>query len=232
MIFRKRRSASQRKGFAANAAHELRAPVTIIQGFAETLHEYPDLPFSQRQEVTSKIVASCRRLDSLIKGLLVLADIENLSQMQFEWTDVGQLVEQCRQHLLFAHSQAQVMIESENELPLIRAEPNLLSMAIMNLMENAIRYSPPSAPITLSIFRDPANISIQVVDRGIGIPQSELSRIFDRFHSVARARSRQCGGLGLGLFLVQAIVNQHKGCVSVESKLGEGSSFCIRLPIC
>ncbi|MBF8263886.1 MAG: phoR [Parachlamydiales bacterium] len=218
------------KDFIANASHELRTPITIIRGFAETLHDLPQLSQAQTKEITEKILKTCIRLNALVKSLLILADIENLHEDQFQSVDLIAIAENCKQLLLVAQPTVKISIERKTDQALILADGDLLAMAIMNLLENAVKYSPVPAQIEMLIEPSNDQVLLSIKDRGIGIPETDLHRIFDRFYTVDKARSRKFGGTGLGLSIVKTIIQKHRGEVTVISHLGEGSTFTARLP--
>lgn len=220
-----------RKDFIANASHELKTPITIIRGFAEALHDNPDLSQETRNEITAKIVKSCKRMTSLIKDLLTLSDIENIPQSKLMECDVYDIIQTCSNNLHDAFSDAQIIIQkqSEGEMNII-ADPSLIELAIMNLIENGIKYSTPPAQITISLEKINNNIQITIADKGIGISQADLEHIFERFYTVDKAHSQKMGGSGLGLSIVQTIIHKHFGHITVDSELGKGTSFTILLP--
>ncbi len=221
-----------RKDFIANASHELKTPVTVIQGFAETLQDAPDLPVETRLEITGKIVRSCLRMTKLIKDLLTLADIENLPTSRLSECDLKDLVESCRELVLDAFPDATIDIKADSaeEYTMI-ADNYLMEMALMNLMENAAKYSKGPAHITVSFEKLPEDwMRIKIADRGIGIPPADLEHIFQRFYTVDKAHSRKMGGSGLGLSLVETTIEKHFGKISVESEVGKGTTFTIILP--
>lgn len=219
------------KDFIANASHELRTPITIIRGFSETLHDIPKLSASQTKEVTEKILKTSIRLDALVKSLLILADIENLKDDQFQMMDLVSITKDCKQFLLDSHPDVKVALHQKIDQASIWADGDLFSMAIMNLLENAVKYSPSPHQIDLFIECLESSVQLSIQDRGIGIPAADLPRIFDRFYTVDKARSRKFGGTGLGLSIVKTIVQKHRGEIEVDSKLGQGSRFTIRLPM-
>ena len=114
---------------------------------------------------------------------------------------------------------------------LLLADPNLMEMAFMNLIENGAKYSNPPAHITITMDRDDKNITISVADKGIGIPDADQENIFQRFYTVNKARSRKLGGSGLGLSIVETVIEKHQGTISVKSQLNVGTTFTIVLPI-
>ena len=221
-----------RKDFIANASHELKTPITIIRGFAETLHDNPDLPAEMTIDITGKIVRNCQRMTSLIKNLLTLADIEHISESRLVKCDLSHLIEDCSSMLLEAHPTANLTVNlNENEDYKIIADPTLLELAIINLMENGAKYSNPPADITVTLEKKGEFIYLSIADKGIGIPEEDLEHIFQRFYTVNKAHSQKMGGAGLGLSLVETIIEKHSGHISVESKLGVGTKFTIILPI-
>jgi two-component system, OmpR family, phosphate regulon sensor histidine kinase PhoR len=219
------------KDFVANASHELRTPITIIKGFAETLQDLPELSFEMLADITEKIVRNCQRMDSLVKNLLTLADIENLPSSRFQECDLVALIENCRDLLLSIHPHANVKIETNNASIAISADPDILELAIMNLLENAVKYSPPPATIGVIIEELENDVKVMISDRGIGIPSQDIEHVFNRFYTVDKARSRRLGGAGLGLSIVRTIVEKHDGTISVSSELGKGSTFTLLLPV-
>lgn len=218
------------KDFIANASHELRTPITIIRGFAETLQDLPDMTPEMMHDITEKIVKTCGRLEKLVKSLLTLSDIENLSEQNFRAVDLIPIVENCKHLLLTAHPEVEISLNCELHRAPIIADADLIDLAIMNLLENGVKYSHHPAHIELSIRRSGDQILFNISDRGIGISESDLLRIFDRFYTVDRARSRKSGGAGLGLSIVKTIVEKHKGSIAVVSQLNKGSAFTIALP--
>jgi signal transduction histidine kinase len=218
------------KDFVANASHELRTPITIIRGFAETLQDLPEISQEMLAEITEKIVRTCIRLDKLVKSLLTLADIENLSKERMQEVNLVMLAENCQRILLTAHPNARVKLHSAEAVVLIHAEGDLIELAILNLLENALKYSQAPGQIELMIEPSGVEVQLKVIDRGIGISQSDLPHIFERFYTVNKARSRKLGGAGLGLSIVKTIIEKHSGRISVESELGKGTTFTIIFP--
>lgn len=217
------------KDFITNASHELKTPITIIKGFAETLQDMPDLPRQMVAEITQKIVSSCERMDMLVKNLLTLADLENLPALRLQECDLGALLESCHHLLLTAHPTAKLKIQKTRKLN-VYANPDILELALMNLLENAVKYSETPANIAVTIEETLGKIILSIKDHGLGIPPESLQRIFTRFYTVDKARSRALGGTGLGLSIVKTIIEKHEGEISVTSEVGKGSTFTISLP--
>ncbi len=219
------------KDFVANASHELRTPITIIKGFAETLQDLPELPREMVVDITEKIVRNCQRMDTLVKNLLTLADLENLPDTRFQECDLVALAETCRQVVRAVYQEAQITLEKSHEAIVVAADPDILELAIINLLDNAAKYSNPPAKIHIKIQQAGEEASIVIRDQGIGISPSDLEHIFERFYTVDKARSRRLGGAGLGLSIVRSIIGRHHGTIAVSSIVGEGTTFTIRLPL-
>jgi signal transduction histidine kinase len=221
-----------RKDFIANASHELKTPITIIRGFAETLNDFPDLPNETKADITGKIVRNCERMTHLIKDLLTLADIEHLTESRLIEANLHEIVLNCCAMLHDAHPTAQVDVKLEKETDYHAVvDPQLIELAIINLLENAAKYSNPPAKITVSLGKTEENIKISVSDQGIGISKEDLENVFQRFYTVNKAHSQKMGGAGLGLSLVETIIDKHLGKISVASELGVGTTFTVTLPI-
>jgi two-component system phosphate regulon sensor histidine kinase PhoR len=219
------------KEFVASASHELRTPITIIKGFIETLQDFPELPRDMVVDITGKIARNCQRMDTLVKNLLTLADLENLPDSRFQECDLVVLAETCRQVISAVYETAQIIIEKSGESIVVAADPDILELAIINILDNAAKYSNPPAKITIKLKQEGDQACISITDRGIGIPPADLEHIFERFYTVDKARSRRLGGAGLGLSIVRTIIEKHHGTTSVTSGVGEGTTFSIRLPI-
>ncbi len=220
-----------RKDFIANASHELKTPITIIKGFAETLHDNPNLPPEIFKEVTAKIVRNCNRMTHLIKDLLTLTDVENLPQSRLMECDLYEIIKNCRDSIKEVHRNANIAIEKQTDQDMcLVADANLLEHAFINLIDNAAKYSLPPAQITITMHKENDKIIVEVADKGIGIPAADLEHIFQRFYTVDKAHSRKMGGSGLGLSIVETIIEKHFGHVSVRSQLGAGTTFTVVLP--
>jgi two-component system phosphate regulon sensor histidine kinase PhoR len=220
-----------RKDFIANASHELKTPITIIRGFAEMLHDNPELPLKITSEMTQKIVSNCHRMTTLIKDLLTLSDIENIPLSRLEECDLYEMSQHCASvvHEIFPDAQIAIHQPQQNHI-MVSADPSLMELAITNLLENAAKYSPPPAKINVTLNKESKKIIIKISDQGIGIPKQDQEHIFERFYTVDKAHSQKMGGSGLGLSIVQNIVQKHFGTISLESELGKGTIFTITFP--
>jgi two-component system, OmpR family, phosphate regulon sensor histidine kinase PhoR len=218
------------KEFIANASHELRTPITIIKGFAETLQDLKEISPTMLAEITEKIVRNCTRMDTLVKNLLTLADLENIPQSRFQPCDLVVLADNCMHLLQTLTPGTHIRIEKSKERLMVDADADLLELAIMNLLENGVKYSNPPAHLTLHLKETKKDVIIAIEDKGIGIPPEDVPHIFERFYTVNKARSRKLGGAGLGLSIVKTIVDKHEGTLSVVSELGQGTTFTLTLP--
>lgn len=216
------------KQFIANASHELKTPITIIQGFTETLHEHPDLEPAKLREITEKISTSCVRMDALVKSLLTLAEIENIDVADLmEECDLLAIVQNCRHTLEQLHSEATVEIEHDAGPFKVLGHASLLELTIFNFFKNAVKYCNQKPLIHVGLFVKNNHITLKISDNGIGIPKEDLDHIFERFFRVDKARSRHLGGFGLGLSIAKTILDKHQAQVLVESKLGVGTTFTV-----
>jgi two-component system, OmpR family, phosphate regulon sensor histidine kinase PhoR len=219
-----------RKQFIANASHELKTPITIIRGFAETLQDHPDLPKEQVKQITEKIVRNTSRMTNIIRNLLTLADIENLPRFKLQDCQFEKLLERCANSVSTIYPQVKITIESSEKDLSCQADPELLELAFTNLLDNAAKYSKNSPAIGVRVISNPYGAKISITDNGIGIPQADLEHIFNRFYTVNKAESKKLGGSGLGLSIVETIVQKHMGKITVDSTVGVGSTFHIELP--
>ena len=162
----------------------------------------------------------------MVKSLLTLSNVENLSREEFKWVDLLPIVEQCKLLQLAIHPEISIAIHADGSKAMLFLDADVFEMAIMNLLENAIKYSTSPADIAIRIQTKP-HFAFEIEDKGIGIPEGDLPHIFDRFYTVDKARSRKSGGSGLGLAIVRTIVEKHGGNIVVFSKIGKGTRFTI-----
>jgi two-component system phosphate regulon sensor histidine kinase PhoR len=223
-----------RREFVANVSHELKTPITAIQGFVETLQEGAIHDNTKGPEFLSIIMKHTDRLNKIIEDLLDLSRIEQESEkdeIMLQPVAIQDILEEVITLCLNQATEKQIQLKHEFE-PGLMANINkpLLIQAIVNILDNAIKYSPSQSMILIQTCRKDRHICILVKDTGPGIPEKDLSRIFERFYRVDKTRSRHLGGTGLGLSIVKHIALAHHGSVSVESKLDEGSTFIMMLP--
>lgn len=221
-----------RRDFVANISHELKTPIGALSLLSEAVAASSDDPemvrhFAEKMSVTSK------RLTELVQQIITLSKLQDTNPLrEFELVDVADLITE-------AISQSQTNAEARfiilnheilSEAQLFGDREQLV-MAIHNLIENAINYSPENTKVTISMNTDSDSVSIIIKDQGIGISEGDLERIFERFYRIDPARSRETGGTGLGLSIVKHVATIHGGEVSVWSKPGEGSTFTMKLPL-
>lgn len=227
---------SIRKDFVANVSHELRTPLTSIRGFAETLLEGALEDKKNNRRFVEIIKAHALRLSDLTMDLLTLATLESESfQLKPEPIDLPALVHEVLEGIrpLGLKKRQELGALLEDGLPAIEADRGRLRQVLINLLDNAVKFTPEEGKISLEVGLNAERngVAVHVKDHGIGIPSSDLPRIFERFYRVDKARSREQGGTGLGLAIVKHIVEAHHGNVSVKSTLGQGSDFCVTLPL-
>jgi two-component system, OmpR family, phosphate regulon sensor histidine kinase PhoR len=219
------------KQFVANASHELKTPITIVRGFAETLHEHPDLPMEKRQEITEKIEKNCERMDTLIKSLLTLTQIENISfQEMVVPCNLYEIIQNCTHILQSVYPKAEVSVEPKEANSAdftILGEPDLIELTLYNFLNNAAKYSKELPKIRVSLEQRREKIYLSIADEGVGIPKKDLDHIFERFFRVDKARTRHMGGAGLGLAIAKTVLEKHNAQVSVQSQLGVGTTFTL-----
>ncbi|HOZ45676.1 MAG TPA: ATP-binding protein [Candidatus Hydrogenedentes bacterium] len=229
-----RRSERARSEFVANVSHEIRTPVTSIKGYAETLLNDPPEDAEIAQRFLAIIVQQSDRLASLVDDILSLGSIERSAatgEITFEHVPLLGVLNSAVSTCSPKASEKRLGISVTcNESISVKGQAALLEQAIVNLVDNAIKYSPEGSNIEVAAGDDSGGIAIRVRDYGTGIAAEHLSRIFERFYRVDRARSRTLGGTGLGLSIVKHIVQLHGGQVSVDSALGKGSCFSLRFP--
>ncbi|HPW45279.1 MAG TPA: ATP-binding protein [bacterium] len=223
-----------RKDFVSNVSHELRTPVTSIVGFLEMVIEGKDLSDDDRTNFLHTAYKQSERLNSIIDDLLMLARIEQeieKSEIPMEEVSAKELLAEAVEIASIKADQKGIKIDifCQSELKL-RTNPLLIEHAIANLLDNAIKYSNPDSSVYLNAHREANEVIIRVRDEGCGIPKEHLSRIFERFYRIDKARSRSLGGTGLGLSIVKNIASAHRGYVTASSQTGRGSIFIIHLP--
>ena len=233
-----------RKDFVANVSHELRTPLTSIKGYVEALLDGGKDDPQTSVRFLDIILKQSDRLNLILEDLLQLSKIES-GQVQFkqEPLHIGSVVDRTIAMIkpLADKKQHQLRAAIDADLPLINGDQERLVQVLANLLDNAIKYTPEGGQITVAARRIPVHghrtgegpqegIELTVTDTGIGIPEKDRPRVFERFYRVDKARSRELGGTGLGLAIVKHIVEGHGGQIRVEGNLPTGSRFVVRLP--
>lgn len=221
-----------RKDFVANVSHELKTPVTSIKGFSETLMDGAMNNRDTLEAFLSIINKESNRMQSLIQDLL---DFSKIEQQEFKLNiqdfDLYELIKEVIMMLNKKAKSKDVRLEHEfnREELYIQGDHDRLKQVFINIITNAILYTPPNGYVKVSLYDYEKTVKVHIKDTGVGIKQEEIPRIFERFYRVDRARSRDSGGTGLGLAIVKHLVEAHHGNISVKSAPGEGSEFIIEL---
>lgn len=234
-VTRLRRLENVRREFVANVSHELKTPVTTIKGFVETLRDGAVNNPEEAERFLCIIGNHTERLQSIIDDLLSLSRIEQESEREEVQLETGRLrgplngaIQVCE--VKAGEKDIRIALDC-NESIQAKINAPLLEQAIVNLIDNAIKYSEPGGEVWVSASQSPNETVIEVRDHGCGIAKEHLPRLFERFYRVDKARSRKLGGTGLGLAIVKHIIQAHGGTVTVESTVGEGSVFTVHLPV-
>ena len=221
-----------RKDFVANVSHELRTPLAAIKGYLETLaEEGVDNP-EQTKEFLEISKKHADRMENIVRDLLQLSRIESgLDPIRPAHIPLREAVEK---NLLLlkplAEKKGQTLSVALPPGAALRADPEKLNQVLINLLDNAVKYTPEGGKIDIRASEDEAQVTLEIQDNGVGVPKEDIHRIFERFYRVDRTRSRELGGTGLGLSIVKHIMEAHGGTVSVESEIGKGSRFILVFP--
>jgi len=233
-VSEQRRLERVRRDFVANVSHEFKTPLTAIQGFAETLLGGALDDAQNRRRFVEIIRDHAQRLARLTDDLLKLSLIE-VGKLQFHFEPVSPfaLVTSCAESARLKANQKNISlsVDCPADLPPVLGDSNRLQEVLQNLLDNSVQYTPAGGQITVSAQAGQSEVSFTVADSGMGIPQTDQERIFERFYRVDAARSREVGGTGLGLSIARHIVQAHGGRIWVESAVGHGSRFHVSVPI-
>jgi two-component system phosphate regulon sensor histidine kinase PhoR len=234
-ITRLQRLETIRRDFVANVSHELKTPITAIKGSVETLLSGVMSEAESATRFLEIIARQADRLNAIIEDLLALSRIEQEEErigIQLTSVAVRDVLQSAALscQLKARDKQVTLSIDGPDDLHFPVNAP-LLEQALINLIDNAIKYSPDGGEVQLTARADATGLTITVRDFGCGIAREHLPRLFERFYRVDKARSRKQGGTGLGLAIVKHIIQAHGGQVQVDSTPGEGSLFTLRLPV-
>ena len=229
-----RRLEHMRRDFVANVSHEIKTPLTAIKGFVETIQQGKVETIEEKERFLAIVQKHVDRINTIVDDLLTLSKIEQEDEskkISFENVKLEDVFRSAIQICMPKAAQKNIRIDLECEKEISAAiDPTLMEQALVNLLDNALKYSEPKSRILVKLHCENSEMIISVQDHGIGIAQKHLSRLFERFYRVDKARSREMGGTGLGLAIVKHIAQAHGGRVTVDSRLGEGSRFSIHLP--
>ena len=233
-VTRLRRLENIRRDFASNVSHEIKTPITAIKGFVETLRDGAIRNPEDAERFLGIIEKHVDRLEAIIEDLLKLSKIEQESEKEgiaLVKSRISEILQNAVQVCHMGAADREIKIEiSCSESMVAEVDPSLIEQAVVNLLDNAIKYSDSGGTVRIKATQREGQIIIALRDQGCGIEKKHLPRLFERFYRVDKARSRQLGGTGLGLAIVKHIVQAHGGKVLVESSLGKGSIFTIHLP--
>lgn len=234
-VTEQRKSEQARREFVANVSHELRTPLTNIKSYAETIVSAGDeLPNELRSNFMGVIINEADRMTRIVQDLLTLSKIDygkmemNISRFSFA-AAVKNVYEASKLNAEQNHGHTMTFTCEEN-MPDVMGDRDRIEQVVANIVSNAVKYTPNGGKIDISAGVDGKMVFVRVTDNGIGIPEKDLPRLFDRFYRVDKARSRESGGTGLGLSIAREILNQHKGDIVIDSVYGEGTVVRITLP--
>lgn len=224
-----------RREFVANVSHELRTPLTSIKGACETVLAHPELPDEIRNKLLEMTVSESNRMTGIVKDLLTLSRLDN---KRTKWQIVEYDINDSLKHLCdvmnvdaTAHDH-KLILQADETLPKITADKDRIDQVIVNIISNAIKYTPEGGTIVVgSSMADKDNVLIRIIDNGLGIPEKDIPRIFERFYRVEKARTSDTGGTGLGLAIAKELIEAHGGSIDIQSRLNVGTMVDIKLPI-
>jgi heavy metal sensor kinase len=217
--------------FVADASHELRTPLTVLRGELESLVDEPGMPADWEERLGSAL-EEVVRLSRIVEGLFAISRLD-AGEAAAEWMkfDLGQVAASTADQITLLAEDKRIRISSAASIGIwVEGDRARIKQVVVNLLDNAIKYTPEGGKVTLKVTADDERACLEVADTGIGIPSELLSRVFERFFRVDRARSRELGGAGLGLSIVKSICVAHHGSVEASSSPGKGSVFRVYLP--
>ncbi|NLG85632.1 MAG: cell wall metabolism sensor histidine kinase WalK [Firmicutes bacterium] len=231
---RERRLEDMRREFVANVSHELRTPLTYLQGYTEAILDGLSASREEEEKYLRIILDETLRLRRLVNDLLDLARIEaGQLVLEKECVAINQVIKEVQQKLspLATDKGVQLMVSGPEDVPLVWGNPDRLQQILINLINNALRYTSPGGSITIDVqVRNNDQIMVSVRDTGSGIAPADLPYVFERFYKTEKARTRSSAGTGIGLAIVKGLVEAHGGEISVSSELGQGTTFTFTLP--
>ena len=229
------RNEERRKEFVANVSHELRTPLTNVRSYAETLRDANgDIPQDMANSFLDIIITETDRMTHIVQDLLTLSRLDSgqteLVLSRFSFAEAIESVHRANALAAKSHSH-QLICQPLTDLPLVVGDRSRLEQVMMNIIGNAIKYTPDGGCIKISAGSTESDVWMEVSDNGIGIPEKDRDRIFDRFYRVDKARSRESGGTGLGLSIAREIVQRHNGNLALAPHEGPGTTVRLTLPI-
>ena len=223
---------NMRKEFVADVSHELKTPITSIMGYADTLLE-GEYDKQTQDKFLGVIASEARRMAKLVTDLLALSRFDNNQiKQEKEEFDLGELVKKCQERVQPQIKQKRHQVECfvTANVPPVYADKDGISRVILNVLTNSIKYTKEEGHIKIYVGFVYNDAYIKVIDNGLGIPEEDLSRIFERFYRVDKARTREMGGTGLGLSIAKEILDRNGGSIDIKSEQGKGTEVVIRIP--
>ena len=223
---------NMRKEFVADVSHELKTPITSIMGYADTLLE-SEYEKDMQDKFLNVISSEARRMAKLVTDLLTLSRYDtNRVKKEITEFDLGELVKKCQEKLQLEINKKNHQVECfvTANVPPVKADMDGIERVVLNILTNSIKYTPENGTIKIYVGFVYNDAYIKVIDNGIGIPEDDLNRIFERFYRVDKARTREMGGTGLGLSIAKEILDQNNSSIDIKSKVGEGTEVVIRIP--
>jgi heavy metal sensor kinase len=233
MIARLEESFLQINRFSADASHELRTPLTVLQGELEAIAQKGQgLPEDVKDTIGSALEET-QRLSKIVASLLAISRLEaGEARVQPVRLDFAELARTTTDQMKLLAEEKRISLTSNGSEPVeVEADPSRLKQVVVNLLDNAIKYTPEGGNVSISVMRRDDHAVLEVADSGLGISADDLPHVFERFYRADKARSRQMGGTGLGLSIVRSICLAHGGQITVNSTEGRGSLFCVELPL-
>ena len=233
MLSRVRALDNSRQEFVSNVSHELKTPLTSMKVLADSLNGQEDVPVELYREFMSDITQEIDRENSIITDLLSMVRMDKkAAAMNFERLEVGAILEQVMKRLRPIADRKEIELIMDPYTP-VEADVDVtkLSLAFSNLVENGIKYNVDGGFVRVSLKNDNKYFYVNVADCGLGIPEDQIERIFERFYRCDRSHSTEIEGTGLGLAITKSAVMLHRGVIKVTSKVGEGTTFMVRIPL-
>ena len=220
-----------RKEFVADVSHELKTPITSIMGYSDTLIQSP-VPEPMQKEFLERISEEANRMAELVSDLLTLSKYDSTKVGDKEEFNLGEVTKQAFDRLKIEadkkNQDAECLITAD--VPVVYADKKGIERVILNIISNAIKYTPEGGIIKIYVGFVYNDAYIKVIDNGIGIPEDDVSKVFERFYRVDKSRTREMGGTGLGLSIAKEILDQNEGKIDLKSEFGKGTEVVIRIP--
>ncbi|MCR5294789.1 MAG: HAMP domain-containing histidine kinase [Lachnospiraceae bacterium] len=233
MLARVRRMDASRQEFVSNVSHELKTPLASMKVLADSINGQDNVPIEIYREFMSDITQEIDRENEIITDLLSLVRLDRkAAKMNFELTDIESLLTDNIKRLKPIADRQKILLSLTSDSPVeAEVDTSKISLAFSNLIENGIKYNKPEGLVKVFLTQDKRYFYVTVTDSGMGIPEDQLDHIFERFYRVEKSHSSEIEGTGLGLAITKSVILLHHGAIKVTSKVGEGSTFHVRLPL-